>query len=156
MTLNKVHPIHPLFPLQTETHKTARLGGGLAVYPYRTRVAWLVGNRYAHFIRALDQRRSIQDSVLEARVDAMRFWNQVRFFVLILLSLGLGAAGGAWIVRFMPAFEAAVEVVGTVAATASYISGALTLAYLFVLRLLGQLEADILTILTLRDDGKRA
>ena len=122
------------------------------VYPYRSRLRWFLGNRYAHLIRALDQRRNIQDSVLEARIDAMRWWNQVRFIVLVLLSLGLAAAAGAWIVRVMPAFETAVEAVTRVAAFASAASGVLTLAYLFVLRLLGQLEADILAILTLRHD----
>lgn len=119
------------------------------MYPYRSRPAWFLGNRYAHLIKALDQRRGLQDSVLESRVEAMRLWNRVRFFVLVLLSLGLAATVAARVARLMPAFETAVEALNSVATTGSALSGILTVAYLFVLRLLGQLEADILTILTL-------
>ena len=112
-------------------------------------MAWILGNRYAHLIKALDQRRGQQDTILESRVEAMRLWNRVRFFVLLLLSLGLAATVSASIARLMPAFETAVEALNSVATTASALSGILTVAYLFVLRLLGQLEADILMILTL-------
>ncbi len=124
------------------------------MYPYRTRMAWLLGNRYAHLIRALNQRRGLQDTVLEARVEAMRFWNQVRFMVLLLLSIGIAAAAATWLAQYVPAFERAVETLSSIAKTISLISGVVTLAYLFVLRLLGQLEADILAILTLDRPSK--
>ena len=119
------------------------------MYPYRNRMRWIVAGRYAHLLKALDRRRNLQDSVLEARLEAMRVWGRVRMVVIILLSIGLLATTVAWIARFMPAFEAAVEAIVRIATTASYLSGALTLTYLFLTRLLGQLEADILALLAL-------
>ena len=113
-------------------------------------MSWLLGSRYGHLVRALDhRRRQLQDSTLEARADAMRFWNRVHAAVLILLSVGLAAAAAAWIAKVLPSFEAAAEAVDRLAFVTSVSSGALTLVYLFVNRLLGQLEADILAILTI-------
>lgn len=120
------------------------------MYPYRSRLSWLMGSRYGHLVRALDhRRRQLQDSTLEVRVDAMRFWNRVHAAVLILLSLGLAASVVGWIARLLPSFDPAAEAAVALTRIAGLVSGALTLVYLFVNRLLGQLEADILAILTI-------
>lgn len=119
------------------------------MYPYRNRSRWFIGSRYAHLVQALDKRRrSVQDSILESRVESIRWWNRVHSIVLVLLSIGLAAAVAAWIARFIPSFDAAAHVVDQVSSWASVSSGFLTVAYLFVTRLLGQLEVDVLCILT--------
>lgn len=119
------------------------------MYPYRTRSRWLLSSRYGHLVRALDKRpRSLQDTTLEARVAAMRFWNRIHAVVIVLLSIGLAGALAAWVARVLPAFDPAAEAVDQLTVITGTASGVLTLAYLFVTRLLGQLEADILAILT--------
>lgn len=120
------------------------------MYPYRNRSRWFIGSRYAHLVRALDKRRRpIQDTTLESRVESIRFWNRMHSIVLVLLSIGVAAAIAAWVARFIPAFDPAAEAIGTVTTGAGAASGALTILYLFVTRLLGQLEADVLCILTI-------
>ena len=120
------------------------------MYPYRDRTRWLLANRYGHLVQALDhRRRPVQDTTLEARVEAMRFWNRVRALFVLLISLGLLTAASAFLAQSLPAFDKAFVAIGRVAAAASTLSGVFTLVYLFVVRLLGQLEVDILTILTL-------
>jgi hypothetical protein len=120
------------------------------VYPYRNRVRWFFASRYAHLVHALDKRRRpLQDTTLEARTEAMRFWNRIHWMVLLLLSVGVAAVIASWVTRFIPAFDAAAEAIDRGTTAASALSGALTLVYLFVTRLLGQIEADILAILTI-------
>lgn len=120
------------------------------MYPYRTRTRWFLGSRYAHLVHALDKRaRPIQDSTLESRVKSIRWWNRLHSVVLVLLSIGLAATIAAWIARFIPAFDPAADAIDAMTTAAGTISGVLTIAYLFVTRLLGQLEADVLCILTI-------
>ena len=119
------------------------------VYPYRDRTNWLLHGRYAHLVRALDDRRRVQDSILEGRVEALRFWGAVRATVIVLLSIGVAAAAAAWTARYLPSFDPAIDVVNRVSALASAASGVLTVVYLLLTRLLNQLEIDILCILTL-------
>lgn len=120
------------------------------MYPYRNRSRWFIGSRYAHLVHALDKRRRpIQDTTLESRVESIRWWNRIHSIVLVLLSIGLAAAVAAWIARFLPSFDTAAHVVDQVSSWANVASGFLTVVYLFVTRLLGQLEADILCILTI-------
>lgn len=68
--------------------------------------------------------------------------------MLILLSIGLSATVGGWLVRYIPSIAPALEALNKFTALVGALSGVLTLAYLFVNRLLGQLEADALCILT--------
>jgi hypothetical protein len=125
------------------------------VYPYRTRTHWFLASRYAHLVRALDgRRRQLQDSTLEARVDAIRFWNRIHSALLILLSIGFAATVAAWVAGFIPAFEAAAEAVSRVTAVVGISSGFLTIIYLFITRLLGQLEMDVVAILTVDHNGR--
>lgn len=138
-------------PLPDDLESPLSWGQAVAgVYPYRERTTWILKGRYAHLVKALDnRRRPVQDSVLEARVEAMRFWNRLRAGVIVLLSIGIAAAVAAWVASYMPTFDTALDAINRVTAAASAASGLLTLAYLFLTRLLGQIEADILAILTI-------
>lgn len=120
------------------------------MYPYRNRSRWFIASRYAHLVHALDKRRRpIQDSTLESRVESIRFWNRAHSVVLVLLSIGLAATIAAWVAGLMPAFDTAADAIDRMTTRAGAASGFLTIVYLFVTRLLGQLEADILCILTI-------
>jgi hypothetical protein len=121
------------------------------MYPYRTRLQWFIFGRYAHLIEGISRRRGeLQDSVLDARLVDLAWWNRVRFVTLILLSLGLIATMGAYIARAIPAWETAQSLIERIAALSGASAGFLTLAYLFLTRLLSQIEADILAILMLK------
>ncbi|MEK6976369.1 MAG: hypothetical protein AABY18_08515 [Candidatus Thermoplasmatota archaeon] len=123
---------------------------GPFVYPYRNRIRWLFASRYAHLVHALDKRRrSLQDTTLESRVESIRFWNKLHSIVLVLLSIGVAATLAGWIARFVPTFDSAADAISQATTSAGAASGFLTILYLFVTRLLGQLEADVLTILTI-------
>lgn len=105
--------------------------------------------RYAHLMRACrDRRRALQDSTLEARLNSMRTWNSVRFGVSVLLSIGVLATVLSTIAQFLQV-GADIGFVGKLVAISSALTGLLTVVYLFLTRLLGQLEIDILAILTL-------
>lgn len=119
------------------------------MYPYRNRWRWFMFGRYAHLAKAINERKTpLQDTVLESRVGALMRWNRIRFGVSLLLSLGILAAAGAWIAARLPSAETASVLLDDTAALSSAAAGVLTVAYLFFSRLLGQIEADILTILT--------
>ncbi len=77
----------------------------------------------------------------------MRMWNTIRFAVSLLLTGGLVATVVSAYANMLPG--AASKVLVGFIAISTALTGALTLAYLFLTRLLGQLEIDILTILTL-------
>lgn len=118
------------------------------MYPYRNRTRWFLFGRYSHLMRACrDRRRVLQDTVLEARLTSMRTWNTIRFAVSLLLTGGLVATAISAYANLIPGAASAV-LVGFVALSTT-LTGVLTLAYLFLTRLLGQLEIDILAILTL-------
>lgn len=110
-----------------------------------------MANRYGHLVRAIEKAAPMkEDAVLAARVQSMRVWNRVRSTVIFVLSIGLAAAVAAWLARYLPQFDPAVDALDALndlAATASALSGILTIAYLLLTRLLGQLEADILTLI---------
>jgi hypothetical protein len=118
------------------------------VYPYRSRSHWILSGRYAHLAKAVHQRRTaLQDSVLEQRVLALEGWNTVRFAISVLLSIGIVAAALSSIAHAVPG-GLDDGLIRAIVATSTYLTGGLTLAYLFLTRLLGQLEIDILAILT--------
>lgn len=117
------------------------------MYPYRNRTRWFLFGRYSHLMRACrDRRGALQDTVLDARLASMRVWNTLRFAVSILLTGGVVSTIISAYANLLPG-AASTVVVGFVAISTA-LTGALTLAYLFLTRLLGQLEIDILTILT--------
>lgn len=86
-------------------------------------------------------------------MTALRLWNRVRAIVIFLLSLGIAATTTAWVARYVPSLDAAVDVLTRMRTLASAFTGLFTLVYFFLTRLLGQIETDIMTILT-REYGK--
>lgn len=117
------------------------------MYPYKNRYRWLAAGRYGHLLQALKGHSLRGKSVLAARLKAMRLWNRVRFVVLLLLSIGLVATAGAWIARYLPDAQATLDAINSFTAVVGAASGLLTLAFLFLTRLLDQIEMDILMIL---------
>ncbi|MHB1262150.1 MAG: hypothetical protein ACYC2H_10610 [Thermoplasmatota archaeon] len=118
------------------------------MYPYRNRTRWFLFGRYSHLMRACrDRRRALQDTVLDGRLASLRTWNTVRFAVSLLLTGGLVATAVSAYANMLPGAASTVLVGFITISTA--LTGGLTVAYLFLTRLLGQLEIDILTILTL-------
>jgi len=122
------------------------LRGSGRVYPYRSRLRWLAFGRYSHLVRALrDHPLSVQDTVLEQRVASLRGWNSVRFTLYLLLAPSFGTAVTSAYVNRLPSAPAVVDgIVAFSAALATFLG----IAIIAVTRLLGQLEIDILTLLT--------
>lgn len=125
------------------------------MYPYPDRLRWFIAGRYAHVVKAAEVRKgALRNPILRARVDSLRTWNQVRAGVIVLLSLGIAGAAAAWIARQLGAFSTAAEAVDQLAAAASASSGFLTIIYVILTRLLGQLEIDIMSMLATTKSGK--
>jgi hypothetical protein len=117
------------------------------VYPYRNRARWLLFGRYSHLVRAIRDHPS-EDEVLRKRVNSLRVWNSIRFFFSVLLSAGLVATVASALASQLPG--QAESVLAGIVAISTATTGALTLVYLFLTRLLGQLEIDILARLMLQ------
>lgn len=124
------------------------------MYPYRNRVRWLMFGRYAHLVHAVNKRRRVvQDTILEKRVESLHRWNRIRFVVSIPLSAGLLATVWSALAAVVPPDAAvASEFVEDLLRVATYFTGVLTILYLFLTRLCGQLEIDILAILTVETE----
>lgn len=117
-----------------------------AVYPYRNRLRWFLFGRYSHLVRAIRDHPS-EDLTLIRRVNSLRLWNSVRFVFSVLLSVGVVATVASAVASQLPG--QAESVLAGIVATSTAATGALTLVYLFLTRLLGQIEIDILARLTL-------
>ncbi|MFA5944594.1 MAG: hypothetical protein WC876_09030, partial [Candidatus Thermoplasmatota archaeon] len=116
------------------------------MYPYRNRLRWFLFGRYSHLARAIrDRRAGLQDTILDSRISSLRVWNSIRFAVSLVLSIGVLATALAAIARALPGGTDDGVVVGVVT-FASALTGLLTVAYLFLTRLLGQIEIEILAI----------
>lgn len=131
--------------VETAKGRTMPLQG---MYPYRTRARWFLFGRYSHLVRAIRDHPS-DDLVLRKRINSLRIWNSVRFAFSVLLSAGVLATVASAVASLLPG-QAESVLAGIVAASTAT-TGALTLVYLFLTRLLGQLEIDILMRLALGD-----
>jgi hypothetical protein len=121
----------------------------MSSYPYRNRFRWFLFGRYSHLARAArDHPRFAKDGTLAHRIHSLRTWNSVRFFVSLPLTLGLMATVASAVAKYVPG-GAAENVVDDVLAYSTTLTGVFTLAFLLISRLLGQLEIDILALLTL-------
>jgi hypothetical protein len=119
------------------------------VYPYRNRWRWIVFGRYSHLVRAIrDHRTLLDDPVLRQRVNSLRSWNLVRFIISIPLTVGVLATAASAVSSMLPD-TAAERAFGDLVAIITGTTGLLTVLYLFLTRLLGQLEIDILAMLTI-------
>lgn len=125
------------------------------MYPFPDRLRWFLAGRYAHVVKAAEiHPGALRNPVLRARVDSLRTWNQVRAGVIFLLSLGIAGAIAAWVSRQLGAFSTAADAVDQLAAAASASSGFLSIIYVALTRLLGQLEVDIMALLPAQKSGK--
>jgi hypothetical protein len=114
--------------------------------PYRNRYRWFLFGRYSHLVRAIRD-HPLDDLTLIRRVNSLRAWNSVRFVFSVLLSIGVVATIASAVASQLPGL--AESVLARIVAFSTAATGVLTLIYLFLTRLLGQLEIDILARLTL-------
>lgn len=117
------------------------------MYPYRSRLRWFVFGRYSHLVHAIEVKH-LAHPTLRRRLSSLRAWNTARFGISVLLSVGIVATALSAASRFIPG-GAEDDVVERITAITSALTGFVTLVYLFLTRLLAQIEIDILTILTL-------
>lgn len=119
------------------------------MYPYRNAWRWHLFGRYSHLVRALRDRPDLlRDPVLRQRVNGLRTWNSIRFVVSIPLSLGVMATAGSAVAALVPGNQVE-DAVGGLLAIITGTTGFLTLVYLALTRLLGQLEIDLLSLLAI-------
>lgn len=123
------------------------------MYPYRNRFRWFMFGRYSHLARSLRDRPELADLTLKKRLASLRLWNSVRFVVSIPLAAGVAATVGGAVAKVLPG-GLAQEAVDDLLTLSTGVTGVFTLAYLFLTRLLGQLEIDILARLTLENDWR--
>lgn len=120
------------------------------MYPFDSRPRWILAARYAHITAAFERRGTgLQDSLVAERVHSLKRWGRARTAVTVLLSLGIAAAVLTYAGQLVDALAPISQVLRTIATYANAFTGAFTVAYLFLTRLLSQIEADILTLLLL-------
>ena len=118
------------------------------MYPYESRLKWLMSSRYNHILRALELApRPARDSLLDERAHSLRRWDRVRAASLVLLYLGVVGAGIVYASNFIPGLGTATPALARILRYTGALTGVFTLAYLFLTRLLSQIEADILMLL---------
>jgi hypothetical protein len=124
------------------------------MYPYPDGLRWLIAGRYSHLVKSItDRRPQLVHPTLRRRVRILRRWNTIRFAVSVLLSIGIIATVVSAVVNYLPG---ASDVLRTLVAISTAFTGILTVTYLFLTRLLGQVEIDILTLLMLEGHEKHS
>ncbi|HUR61253.1 MAG TPA: hypothetical protein VM286_02675 [Candidatus Thermoplasmatota archaeon] len=119
------------------------------MYPYESRLRWILSSRYNHILQALELKpHPRHDSLVSERARSLRKWDRVRTGVSVLLYIGFAAAAIAYAGNFVPFLAEAAPYLRTLVGAASALTGLMTLAYLFLSRLLSQIEADILMLLS--------
>jgi hypothetical protein len=119
------------------------------MYPYESRLKWLLSSRYNHVRQALELTPHAHDNILDERAASLRHWDRVRTGVTILLYAGFAGTGIAIARNLLPGLSTATPLLLALTKVAGALTGLLTLAYLFVTRLLNQIEADIFMILAI-------
>jgi hypothetical protein len=118
------------------------------VYPYESRWKWLFSSRYNHILAALELAPGhASDSLLHDRAASLRRWDRVRTAVMVLLYLGFVGAALAYAGNFLPVLTKTTVFLGSIIRIVGALTGLFTLAFLFLTRLLSQIEADILMLL---------
>jgi hypothetical protein len=117
------------------------------VYPYESRLAWLLHSRYGHILQALELTPPGRDSLLHERAGSLRRWDRVRTGTMLLLYVGFAGTAVGLAANFVPGLDTATPWITAIVRISGALTGLLTLAYLFLTRLLSQLEADILMAL---------
>ncbi|MCA1818965.1 MAG: hypothetical protein LC620_02750 [Halobacteriales archaeon] len=117
------------------------------MYPFESRLQWLLHSSYGHLLHDLELNPHGRDSLLQERAASLRRWDRARTGVMVLLYLGVLGAAVAYASDFVPGLGEATPLVSAFIRLVGALTGLLTLAYLFLTRLLDQLEADIYMIL---------
>lgn len=123
------------------------------MYPFDSRWRWLLAGRHSHLLAALAMSPT-GDSFVVERIAQLRKYNTAHLVVGGLLFFGLVGSGLTYVASLLPALGGIWAVARDAAALVGALTGVLTLAYLFIARLLSQVEADLLMLLILRQ--KRA
>lgn len=123
---------------------------GSPVYPFGSRTSWLLASRYKHIVKAF-QDHPAPDTLVQERLEALARWGRSRAIVASFLYLGIAASVGSLLGQLWPPLEEASAILRDIAAITGTFAGIFTLAFLFLTRLLSQIEADILTLLLTRD-----
>lgn len=120
------------------------------MYPYESRLKWILSSRYNHLLHALALNpHPGHDSLVAERAASLRRWDRTRTGVMVLLYLGFAGAAVAYAGNFVPVLTEATPLLRTIVGLVGALTGILTVAYLFLTRLLSQIEADLLMLLTL-------
>lgn len=121
------------------------------VFPFKTRLRWLVSNRFKHMTEALRRHppglTAKGTRLLHNRLGHIDRWNLVRFVVLLLLYFAAIATAASFILSLLPRMVDAQSVLQRTAAIMSAIGGLFPLLYLLLTRILGKLETDVLLCL---------
>ena len=120
------------------------------MYPFKSRTRWLLAGRYLHLAKALSLHPS-PDTLVQEKVDSLVRWGRVRTGVAVLLYLGILGGLATYFGSKVPGFAEVAYVLEDVATVVGAFAGILTLAFLFLTRVLAQIEADLLMLLTLND-----
>lgn len=120
------------------------------VYPFRSRIRWLMAGRYLHVAKALALNPG-SDTLVQEKVESLVRWGRVRTVVSFLLYLGIAGGLLTYFSSKVPGLAEVAYVLEDAAAVVGAFAGILTLAFLFLTRLLAQIEADLLMLLILND-----
>ncbi|MFO1532718.1 MAG: hypothetical protein ABR562_03325 [Thermoplasmatota archaeon] len=116
------------------------------MYPFSTRLAWLAASRYKHILKGFEL-HPVPDTLVQERLEAMARWSRIRAIVTLLLYAGAAASLASVLAQLLPGLADANDALQRAAAFTGASAGLLTLAFLFLTRLLSQIEADVLTLL---------
>lgn len=120
------------------------------MYPFASRLRWLAASRYRHLLRGFE-RSPPTDTLVQERLESLARWVRVRDGVMVLLYLGLAGSALTFVAPLLPALGPVVDTVDSVSTGVNTFAGLITVAYLFITRLLGQIETDIWVILAAND-----
>lgn len=113
-------------------------------------MAWLLAGRFRHIAKACADRPAA-DTLVHERLALLMRWGRVRTAVTVLLYLGIAGSLATFLGSRIPGLADAAYLLEDAAALTGTFTGVLTLAFLFLTRLLGQIEADILMLLAIKD-----
>jgi hypothetical protein len=122
------------------------------MYPYESRLRWLFNSRYHHILQFLQLHhdRLGHDSLVLERAASLRRWGRTRAAVAVTLYLGILGTALSFASRYFGPVAATVPLLTTLVKITGTFTGILTLAFLFLTRLLSQIEGDILMLLSLK------
>lgn len=117
------------------------------MYPYDTAWKWWLRGRHRHLIDGIHKRHDLlaadKHGRLDRRMKAVRIWLIVRVVVLVILSFSIVASIATALLGWISPAETAIAVFRRIAGSLTTV---FSLLYFLTLRILGQLEIDILLL----------